>query len=672
MRRILKTKLPVVTYIQRAVEAGVYRSNEELEQVRKERMESADDLRTIMRRFRQNIIRGSNIHDYPVEYVILKKHPPIPDPPRIPAKIARRMKEPINPTEILVRKQLRRQEQQEQERNRRWGETTASSSSTGTSSTSMGPISTEDYYRRLFGMSAPPLNTALGQKSAGLQRAYAAAIKQYELQRIEGLSEMDAMAKVDALLAEQHVNEQRVSHQRATQVREWHQKRQQQPQPPQGQEPAQLEELQYLEQSQQDNDRDATTESKKGFGSDLESVFGNDPRSIEAMMIWSERLAAVPYHEWTIGASTALDHWIARRVLQLSDETWQTLLEGDDPALLSRGRDIVVARESLFPETRVRHGSGGYDTDGNEDHGLENDDTPTLDNSKIEKSIEELLASIGGLAMPVSRDNKKEEPTVSLPLDDEILDLDAKVEQLVNQLQDWRRRNMEKPYNDWDTKTKNEFNAWMLRYVNAVASKATRGQQVDLDSTREALLSQPPLSADDSNAFWSQLHDEGRAAQLLDRMRKDGPPPGATFLHASFWDLPYDRQLDRLLNLGAIRPLLDEYCKETDRIKFLQRYGDTMLTGVELEHLVPDPDGPVRARDIDSATAYAMGVSSEDRFRVVRMPYRATEDMSAQEKTRALFAAWNQHKAGRARYEEKLFKTGRLGLRYSDKLDETK
>jgi hypothetical protein len=49
------------------------------------------------------------------------------------------------------------------------------------------------------------------------------------------------------------------------------------------------------------------------------------------------------------------------------------------------------------------------------------------------------------------------------------------------------------------------------------------------------------------------------------------------------------------------------------------------------------------------------------------IPYRSSpSDLPARERTRALFALWNQHKAGRARYEEKLFRTGRLGLRYGD------
>lgn len=145
-------------------------------------------------------------------------------------------------------------------------------------------------------------------------------------------------------------------------------------------------------------------------------------------------------------------------------------------------------------------------------------------------------------------------------------------------------------------------------------------------------------------AFWDQLQDSGQAAALLDKMIQDGPPPGASILHSPFWDLPGKVQLKQLLNLGALRPLLDEHTKESDCLRFLQRYADTILSGVELDHLVVDPSGPVQMSDI-----------GED-----------LEIFRLQEKSRTLLLGWNEHKAGRAHYEEKLFQTGRLGLRCGD------
>jgi hypothetical protein len=82
-------------------------------------------------------------------------------------------------------------------------------------------------------------------------------------------------------------------------------------------------------------------------------------------------------------------------------------------------------------------------------------------------------------------------------------------------------------------------------------------------------------------------------------MRQDGAPAGASILQAAFWSLNYDDQLERLLNPGALRPLLDEYTSESDRTKFLQRHGGTLLAGVELEHLVEDPESPIRYGDLD-------------------------------------------------------------------------
>lgn len=71
----------------------------------------------------------------------------------------------------------------------------------------------------------------------------------------------------------------------------------------------------------------------------LAILYSDNQRSFEGMIIWTKRLQAIPYRQWTVGASTALDHWIAKRVLGLSEETWLALLEGDSPELMGRGRE---------------------------------------------------------------------------------------------------------------------------------------------------------------------------------------------------------------------------------------------------------------------------------------------------------------------------------------------
>jgi hypothetical protein len=205
-RRILKRQESVVQYIRKAVESGVYRTADELALVRKERATGTDDLRVIMQRFRQDIVRGSYIHDYPTEYLILEQHPPIPDPPRTPIKFLRQLQPPPNPVERLTKKYLQRQEQQHNpsspQRN--------SNSDHGSSS---APTSSEEYYRRLLGVQAASssssslafaADSSLRQKPARVQRAYAAAIAHYQLQRSEAdLSDAQAMHRVDEMLAQQ-------------------------------------------------------------------------------------------------------------------------------------------------------------------------------------------------------------------------------------------------------------------------------------------------------------------------------------------------------------------------------------------------------------------------------------------------------------------------------------
>merc|ERR1712151_1030790 len=106
----------------------------------------------------------------------------------------------------------------------------------------------------------------------------------------------------------------------------------------------------------------------------LPSIFHNKPRTVQAMHLWGQRLSSVPYTQWTVGAATALDHWVAVDVLGMNEETWNRLLDGElesdvelaesvrlgktehgkeNPCVgnSARGRDIVQVRNYLFPET---------------------------------------------------------------------------------------------------------------------------------------------------------------------------------------------------------------------------------------------------------------------------------------------------------------------------------
>ena len=134
-----------------------------------------------------------------------------------------------------------------------------------------------------------------------------------------------------------------------------------------------------------------------------------------------------------------------------------------------------------------------------------------------------------------------------------------------------------------------------------------------------------------------------------------------------FWELDYSKQLERLVNMGAIRDIADEYATEQDRSKFLSRYGDYLLEGLEMDHLVPDPTGPILGKDIGHRLAKHYKISPKDRFRLEKIPYGTDEfGTEASQRARDIFRAWNTLKAGRAHYEEKLFKGGLLGLTYGD------
>ena len=218
-----------------------------------------------------------------------------------------------------------------------------------------------------------------------------------------------------------------------------------------------------------DNDYDSTT---------LPSILHDRPRAIRALNIWSARLASIPYSHWTIGASTALDHWIAREVLQMEEQAWQQVLEGGGTdaylvgggggdnlpggeskrGLMDRMRDIVLVRGALFPETRMErsgvNGPGGG-LKGDLDDGLL---SAGDESNATEKSIDDLLATLGEL-------NDDDDGT-SWKFDDDEDDKneaenageqDEKMSSIIDELQVWRGRNASSPYEDWDMDRKNEF-----------------------------------------------------------------------------------------------------------------------------------------------------------------------------------------------------------------------
>ena len=161
-QRILKHSTPdLLTYVRKAVQTGIYRSNEEIEEMNKSLEENPMDLD----RIRWNTTRGSRIHDYPAEYEIMSLNPPEPFRPYMPVKDRRKAVNKYiqehRPTDRLARNFLNRQR-----------------------SSSGEPATAEEYYRRLLGSNkANKLDSAMGNKSAILNKAYAVAVKQYIDQR---------------------------------------------------------------------------------------------------------------------------------------------------------------------------------------------------------------------------------------------------------------------------------------------------------------------------------------------------------------------------------------------------------------------------------------------------------------------------------------------------------
>jgi hypothetical protein len=140
-----------------------------------------------------------------------------------------------------------------------------------------------------------------------------------------------------------------------------------------------------------------------------------------------------------------------------------------------------------------------------------------------------------------------------------------------------------------------------------------------------------------------------------------------------FWDLPYEQQLEKLVNLGTLRPVLDEYTTEAERNHFLELHSDKLLEGVVMEHLVEDKDGPISSDDLGQWIKQEFGITKNQRFSIQRLPYGQDEFGTTQaQRARELYKAWNTHKAGRARYEEELFKQGELGLRYEKNSDKNR
>ena len=228
----------------------------------------------------------------------------------------------------------------------------------------------------------------------------------------------------------------------------------------------------------------AASSSSAAAATAVPSIRTGKPRALWAMNTWSKRLAAVPYNRWTVGAAAALDHWIAVDVLGLSEESWDKILAGDDgeddEVMMGRGeggtgvgigsaaraKDVVAVRMALFPETVMFNDDDEDEADlasSYEEESAE-DDEAAASAAATQKSIDDLLASLSDLGddddefnfgSSSEGDNTAAEGASSVDaVDDE---MDERVAEMVDALQEWRQKNVEAPYAQWDDGDKAEF-----------------------------------------------------------------------------------------------------------------------------------------------------------------------------------------------------------------------
>lgn len=487
MRRILKRRLPVQRYIELAVKAGSYKSPS----TRPNYLGLHDDRNNnkgfMTKREREESMKmRRGIIDYPTEHEILSLNPPLPTPPRTPVRIRKKlladkrkraeklkkermrrgdddaeatMKE-IPALDTLVKSYLRRHEDklrqgmspsQSRREEEYYSKLLLGQSAAASSSGTTTPASQSKF------LSPSSLRTAMGRKSMLVENAYAFALRQQQIMLQGGddekndmasttaamMTEQDSIERVEQLLREEARANRQGGRKTAQEIEEWR-----------------------TETKGSDGDDDST----------VPSILHDRPRSIRALNIWSSRLQSIPYSRWTIGAATALDHWIAREVLQMDENTWQLILEGGGTdayvegmetlpggetkmGLMDRMRDIVTVRGALFPETLSDGGSVGVrgELAGELDDEL----------SETDKSIDELLASLGSSVDDEDGDlfkfdDDEEETTEGGDNGDAN---DEQIESIMDELQVWRERNDSSPYESWDNDRKGEFDVSIPIYL---------------------------------------------------------------------------------------------------------------------------------------------------------------------------------------------------------------
>ena len=474
MRRILKRRLPVPKFIELAVKAGTYKTPS----IRPNYLGLHDDpskLDQLSRHQReeQRVKLTRGILDYPKEYEILKTNPPLPTPPKTPVRLRKW---------VAAEKQKRKHQKKKERRNlqllglldnkqeemrevpgmdvlvrgylRRYDDKV----NTGDLTASQRE---QKYYSKLLLGSedvkrAEEHNaTIMGRKSRLIENAYEFALRQQQVLLQGDVRTMrESAAKVEELLEMEARSNRKEGHEVAGSIKQWRKENREED----------IVTTVASTSKTTSGEDDADNNNDNGNGTDsLPSILHSKPRSIRALSIWAAQLRSIPYSQWSIGAATALDHWIAREVLNMDENTWSLILEGGGAdvsklnvlnggetrgGVLDRMRDVVMTREALFPETIVGGGGGGS--------GEAADDLTSELEDETNKSIDALLASLGSFDDDIDDEFKFDDSSNNDTKDNgETSKVD--VEAIMNELQVWRQKNVESRYENWDDDTTKEF-----------------------------------------------------------------------------------------------------------------------------------------------------------------------------------------------------------------------
>jgi len=518
----------------------------------------------------------------------------------------------------------------------------------------------------------------LKTKSVVLSNAYEFAIKQLEYQSCNpDISEEDSYKAVEDLL----LREDRDERVRSREVRDTFVTEQED----------KIKKEQDVEKKMMDvigddnttnygiGGKENSSTSSKDENNTIPSILHNKPRIALQLSAWGDRLRQVPYKEWTIGAITALDHWIATNVLEISETNWERMLAGEEDIGTSRIKDLLVIRGSLFPETLEEnlYPSSKLNDEDDEDVSMQSINQILQDlsnnNPDDEDDADILLKNINddeddvGANTPFSFDDDDED----ILLSESTKRADIKLK-LTQELQVYRNIHHNKiPYDQWSDDDITKFDTFFNDYISFFVMPHER-KHLDMDETKERLLNMLPNTKDENDEFWKQLEDETTIELFLDELmkkassKKDDEASSPTSAMKEFLNLPYQEQKDRLMTLSTLRPIYDEYGSEQNYEKFFESNKEILLKTIPMETLIQDDkDGYITSKDITSSNI--LDNDKDKKFKLSMDEYGNDEMYQRKKK---MLDVWRLYKLKRATVEEEMFKKGELGLKYKEKDDD--